>query len=285
MAFQFTCDACQRPLEGSDWRGIKALHTMECLDACVAGPLICTCGLDKKPVPLLLTCPSCGERHYDEEARLDALRALRALVNYSALPAASEVIESAPSSGKADDALRTAAIRAEEREACERVCRERETAPTPSAAPPITHVAVRVDGQVWSLPRPFRHHHIIRTIARLTGAKFVDCSESRGDQGFLDATGRYLTRKEALPIALANKQVIDENDIRCEMLFSEDVWRDRDPCPDPEPQATDSSCQAECSHDHKTMHSGTVQWCKDCGALRSYNTLPGRWDSPKGAKP
>ncbi len=90
--------------------------------------------------------------------------------------------------------------------------------------PPITHVAVRVNGQVWSLPKPFRHHHIIRMIADLTGATHIDCSESRGDQGFLDASGRYLPRKEALPVALANKQVKNENDIRAERLFSEDVW-------------------------------------------------------------
>jgi hypothetical protein len=94
----------------------------------------------------------------------------------------------------------------------------------PSKRPPITHVAVRFNEQVWSLPKPFRHQNIIRTIADLTGETSIDCNEDRGDQGFLDATGRYLTRKQALVSALLNKQVKDENDIRCGMLFSEDVW-------------------------------------------------------------
>jgi hypothetical protein len=89
---------------------------------------------------------------------------------------------------------------------------------------PITHVAVRVDGVVWSLPKPFRHHHIIRVIADLTGATHIDCSESRGDQGFLDANGQYLDRKHALARALTLKQVLNEDDIRCGMLFSEDLW-------------------------------------------------------------
>jgi len=89
---------------------------------------------------------------------------------------------------------------------------------------PITHVAIRVDGVVWSLPKPFRHHNIIRLVCDLTGTKFVDCSESRGDQGFLDANGVYLDRKAALARALALKQVKDEDDIRAGMLFSEDLW-------------------------------------------------------------
>jgi hypothetical protein len=88
----------------------------------------------------------------------------------------------------------------------------------------ITHVAVIYEGQVWSLPEPFRHHDIIRTIANLTGATSIDCDESKGCQGFLDASGRYLSRVQALPVALACKQVKDENDICHGMLFSEDLW-------------------------------------------------------------
>lgn len=89
---------------------------------------------------------------------------------------------------------------------------------------PITHVAVRFKGQVWSLPKPFRHHNIIRVIADLTGETVIDCNETEGHQGFLDSSGRYLTRKQALINALLHKQVKDENDIRHGMLFSEDLW-------------------------------------------------------------
>lgn len=96
--------------------------------------------------------------------------------------------------------------------------------PTATAPAPITHVAIRVDGVVWSLPKPFRHHNIVRLVCDLTGATHVDCSETRGDQGFLDANGVYLDRVTALARALALKQVKDENDIRAGMLFSEDLW-------------------------------------------------------------
>jgi hypothetical protein len=60
---------------------------------------------------------------------------------------------------------------------------------------PITHVAIRFRGKVWSLPAPNRHHDVIRLIAEETGVESVDggCT-----QGFLDSAGRYLNRKEAL---------------------------------------------------------------------------------------
>lgn len=64
----------------------------------------------------------------------------------------------------------------------------------------------------------------MRLVCDLTGAMHVDCSESRGDQGFLDANGVYLDRVTALARALALKQVKDESDIRAGMLFSEDLW-------------------------------------------------------------
>lgn len=88
----------------------------------------------------------------------------------------------------------------------------------------ITHVAIRWDGRIWSLPRPYRHHHVIETISRLTGAKYIDCRDDNQDQGFLDDTGRYVNRVDGLAEALKNKQVKDENDIRHGMLFSEDLW-------------------------------------------------------------
>lgn len=62
--------------------------------------------------------------------------------------------------------------------------------------PPITHVALRFRDRVWSLPRPYRHHNIIRMIVWLDPD--VDHVDAYGDdQGFLDASGRYLTRAQA----------------------------------------------------------------------------------------
>jgi hypothetical protein len=88
--------------------------------------------------------------------------------------------------------------------------------------PRITHVAIRFEGKVWSLPAPNRHHHVIRHIAEETGARYVDAHDE--DQGFLDESGRYLNRKQALVSALLNEQVKDPSKIRLNMLFSEDVW-------------------------------------------------------------
>jgi len=42
--------------------------------------------------------------------------------------------------------------------------------------PPITHVAIRHQGKIWSLPKPNRHHHIISLIVRETKCSYVDAS-------------------------------------------------------------------------------------------------------------
>lgn len=88
--------------------------------------------------------------------------------------------------------------------------------------PPITHVAIRFRGKVYSLPKPNRHHHVIAKIIEETDADTVNTMGE--DQGFLDAEGRYLTRREALAVALANNQVKDVAQIRAGRLFSEDLW-------------------------------------------------------------
>ena len=87
----------------------------------------------------------------------------------------------------------------------------------------ITHVALIFNGITYSLPKPNRHDHVIRHIVDTTGVKYVD---SRGrDQGFLDDTGAYLNRKEALAHALACKQVKDGSlGISLGELYSEDIW-------------------------------------------------------------
>lgn len=88
--------------------------------------------------------------------------------------------------------------------------------------PRITHVAVRFRGTIYSLPAPNRHHHVIRKIVEETGVSYVDSHDE--DQGFLDESGRYLTRKKALVSALLNDQVKDPANVRCKQLMSEDVW-------------------------------------------------------------
>lgn len=79
----------------------------------------------------------------------------------------------------------------------------------------ITHVAIKYNGKVYSLPKPNRHHHVIRMIGGISGPD---------TQGFLDSNGNFLDRFEALEVALSAGQVIDTNNIRASRLFSEDLW-------------------------------------------------------------
>ena len=88
--------------------------------------------------------------------------------------------------------------------------------------PPLTHVAIRFQGKVWSLPRPYRHHHIMGMIRHLDPS--VDRVDAHGDdQGFLDASGRYLRRPPALVSARLNGQLKNEKIIGG-VLTSEDLW-------------------------------------------------------------
>lgn len=86
----------------------------------------------------------------------------------------------------------------------------------------ITHVAIRFQGKIYSLPQPNRHSDVIKKIAEDTDVQYVDSRDE--DQGFLDENGYYLNRKQALSRALINNQVKDKDNIRCNMLFSEDLW-------------------------------------------------------------
>lgn len=87
---------------------------------------------------------------------------------------------------------------------------------------PITHVAIRFQGAVYALPSPNRHHDVIRTIVEQTGAQYVDARNE--DQGFLDADGRYLTRRQAIVSARLHGQIKDPDKIRAGQLTSEDLW-------------------------------------------------------------
>lgn len=95
----------------------------------------------------------------------------------------------------------------------------------------ITHVAIRFDGRIWSLPRPYRHHHIIWTIVRLsdefkeyTKDDFDSVDTHGKDQGFLDETGKYLTREEAYIVARDAGQLRPDREVYNERLYSENVW-------------------------------------------------------------
>ncbi len=87
----------------------------------------------------------------------------------------------------------------------------------------ITHVAIRFQGKIWSLPAPNRHHNVVRHIVEQTGVTSVDARED--DQGFLIDGTRYVRRKQALRHALDTGQCKSNAlGARLGKLFSEDVW-------------------------------------------------------------
>ena len=85
----------------------------------------------------------------------------------------------------------------------------------------ITHVAIRFQKKIWSLPKPNRHHDVMRDIILKTGVESVDVPLE--DEGFLDEHGRYYNRKQALIHAELNGQVKTAT-VRTSMLTSEDLW-------------------------------------------------------------
>lgn len=82
--------------------------------------------------------------------------------------------------------------------------------------PFITHVAIKYRGKLYSLPQPNRHHHVIGLIGGISAPD---------KQGFLDNTGRFLDRKQALKLAKLNGQLIrGTSGYQGNELFSEDLW-------------------------------------------------------------
>jgi hypothetical protein len=88
----------------------------------------------------------------------------------------------------------------------------------------ITHVAIRFNGEIYSLPAPNRHHDVIRHICKTTGATHVDAYGD--DQGFLDSEGHYRERRFALNVARAAGQLdkVRPKTNPSNLLFSEDIW-------------------------------------------------------------
>jgi hypothetical protein len=85
----------------------------------------------------------------------------------------------------------------------------------------ITHVAIRSDGVLYSLPKPNRHPDVIKLIADKTGKPM-----GKNLQGFIDDKEGFVTRKHALTLAMEVGQILDPNSDgpRIGILFSEDIW-------------------------------------------------------------
>ena len=67
-----------------------------------------------------------------------------------------------------------------------------------------------------------RHGQCIYTKCAVTGLR--DAESGENEQGFLTSKNRFVSREEALEIALRENQVIDLSQIRGNRLFSEDLY-------------------------------------------------------------
>ena len=87
----------------------------------------------------------------------------------------------------------------------------------------ITHVAVQFKEVVHSLPKPNRHHNVIRMIAQENGVGI----DGPHKEGFLDNYGTFHNRTSAMLIATSAGQLnrkAGDNHYQGPELFSEDLW-------------------------------------------------------------
>ena len=81
----------------------------------------------------------------------------------------------------------------------------------------ITGVAIQID-ELWHvMPKPYRHHDIIRRLADAGMPTPIS-----GKQGFIDSELGFVGRQCAAKLALESGQV--EGLIAPPNLFSEDLW-------------------------------------------------------------
>lgn len=84
----------------------------------------------------------------------------------------------------------------------------------------ITTAAVKFKDKVYTLPRPARHHDIIKHICE---EEKID-SIGENEQGFLDDQGRFLRRKPAKLIAQMAGQILENDAPVLSELYSENLW-------------------------------------------------------------
>lgn len=93
----------------------------------------------------------------------------------------------------------------------------------------IVAVAVRDGNKIWTLPKPARHHNVLWLMRGLDPWEPIEENRkpgiipAKGEQGFLDHSGEFLDRKQALLVAEACKQ-LRHPPIAPPQLYSEDLW-------------------------------------------------------------
>ena len=83
----------------------------------------------------------------------------------------------------------------------------------------IVAVAIRLDGKVWALPAPARHHDVIH---RIVSSGDRTRAPASAEQGFVDSSLGFVSRERAREIAIREGHVAHPAHPR--QLFSEDLW-------------------------------------------------------------
>lgn len=68
----------------------------------------------------------------------------------------------------------------------------------------------------------YRHGQCIYSKCAITGLR--DAESGENEQGFLTSKNRFVSREEAFEIAVKQNQIIDYSQVRCNKLFSEDLY-------------------------------------------------------------
>lgn len=84
----------------------------------------------------------------------------------------------------------------------------------------IVSAAIMVRGMTVSMPKPFRHHHIVHRYAEANGKDYFH------DQGFITSKGDFVDRHTAFLIAHKAGQIKPRvaGNYDGDELFSEDLW-------------------------------------------------------------
>jgi hypothetical protein len=85
----------------------------------------------------------------------------------------------------------------------------------------IVAAALKIQSMTISAPPPARHHTLLHAIFNTYGERGPMIKAT--DQGFLTSTGRFVSREEAVTIAMAAGQIIKPK-FQPQQLFSEDLW-------------------------------------------------------------
>jgi hypothetical protein len=87
---------------------------------------------------------------------------------------------------------------------------------------PLVECAAIINSDVvFRMPRPARHHHLIRAMAQIGVPTPINATSAGG---FVLTDGRFVTRRQAKRYAYAAGQITRERFESGRVFFSEDLW-------------------------------------------------------------